>query len=126
MNKMYTKYAEFVTNWMANPTPPTQPIFLRVHHQLWIYEIDVKFLALYVEMGNLDRKPFPAPKINFDHDDKHIAFDFIVSKRLDDKESRRQTKLYETYDRDETIFRMIKKNTSMLRIDISWGNKHLL
>lgn len=133
MNKMASKYSKSLEQYMIDPYPPNEPHFVRIHHGLWLYEIELRFLALYVEMQQMDRKPFPAPvtvtksgrKIKDGLDIEKLDDRFLVSSDLDSKEHHRQEKFYVSYNRDDVIIHVIKKHTEMLRVSVVWGNNHL-
>lgn len=133
LNKMLTEHRELLDEYYVNPVLQKSNPFVRTHHVLWVYELRLKYLALYEESANFDRKPFPVParamksgkKISQGVDVEEIDNRFELGNELDDKEMKRQEKMYETYDRTEVILRVIKKHLDMLRVEIAWGNRHM-
>jgi hypothetical protein len=133
LNKMLTEHRELVNEYYVNPVLQKSNPFVRTHHVLWVYELRIKYLALYEESASFDRKPFPIParaiktgkKISHGCDIEDIDDRFELGEELDDKERKRQAKMYESYERNEVILRVIKKHMDMLRVEIAWGNRHM-
>src|SRR5690348_3185965 len=49
LNKMLTEHRELLDEYYNNPVLQKANPFVRTHHVLWVYELRIKYLALYEE-----------------------------------------------------------------------------
>jgi hypothetical protein len=114
LNKFYHAYKFQIDDWVSFPNKKSPIVELKIGN--WVYQIDLKYLALYAEIANMDARPFPIPYPTGDKTKKgrHLVNEWQFENN--------DTSTVEKFD---AIIQQIKPHLRRVDIVITWGTKRV-
>ena len=125
LNHFIDSYNELIEWWIANPQ--CHPILVELKHGSWVYQIEIRWLAKYYCLPEIDATLLPTPettdktikfgkhkvdKVIFTHDNKAGEHE-LISKRFTD------------FDKVQVTLDLIRPHLRKVDLQITWGKKRV-
>lgn len=126
LNHFIDSYKELIEWWLENPQP--HPVFLEQHHGSWVYQIEMRWLAKYYCMPELDAKLLPTPEIL---PDEFVKFCKKKVHRViwthDNRagEHERLSKRFAEFDKVQATLDLIRPYLRKVDLQITWGKQRI-
>lgn len=123
LNHFTTKYQTLIEWWIENPQ--SEKIILESRHGAWLYQVEIRWLAKYYCMAELDAKLLPTPEIV---KDKMIKFgkrkvpQIIFTHDMVAGEHNRVSRRFTEYDKIHATLDLIRPY--LRKVDLQWSWKH--
>ncbi len=122
LNHFIDNYQQLVEWWIENPQPKS--IFLESKHGRWIYQIEIRWLAKYYSLAEIDSHLLPTPEIVKGETvkfGKHKVDKVIFTHDNLAGEHERFSKRFAEYDKVQATIDLIRPYLRKVDFEITWG-----
>lgn len=126
LNHFMDSYQELIEWWCENPQ--AHPIFLEQHHGNWVYQIEIRWLAKYYCLAEIDATLLPTPELS---PDEYVKFCRKKVQRVifthDNKvgKTERISDRFTEFDKVQVTLDLIKPHLRKVDLQITWGKERV-